>query len=358
MGATMVHTHRLASPDRRAFTIIELIVVIAVIGVLVGLLIPAVQSAREAARRSQCANNLKQIGLAIHGYHDAQGCLPPGWMKNFDPRYVGSDPPCASALIDKSLLVLILPGMDQVVLYNSINQVLNIKSRENRTVFPITVSAYTCPSDNGGGGPRRMEMQRLIRDGFADPGERLDTVFASYGGCLGSFFVAADSTGAQGCKVDPRAIVQLNGPFGTSPIRLSAVSDGLGQTIFVAERATAPMRGWGEMFYGLSGWYFSGSLQDTLITGFFPPNAFRKVDSLFPAGASSLHPGGLNLLMGDGSVRFIADSVNTWPYDSESGEPVGAIRDPGGYWKYTPSPGVWQALSTRAGGEVIGSGAY
>jgi prepilin-type processing-associated H-X9-DG protein len=112
------------------------------------------------------------------------------------------------------------------------------------------------------------------------------------------------------------------------------------------------------LLYNRSVWYFTGSLQDTLITTFFPPNAFLKVDSPFPAGASSLHPGGLNLLMGDGSARFMADTVNTWPYEPDNGLPVGSVRDPGGFWKNTPPPGVWQAIATRAGGEVIGSGSY
>lgn len=354
----MVNMTRSPLASARAFTLIEMVVVIAIIGILAGLLIPAIQTARESARRSQCSNNLKQIGLAIHGYHDSHGCLPPGYMKSFDPRYVGLDPPCATALVDKSFLVLILPGMEQSALYNSINQMLNIESRENRTVQPIAVSTYACPSDPGAGYPRPMAMRGLIDRGLADPGEQLEAVFTSYEACFGSYFVAAEPTADNGCTIDPRALEQINGAFGRAPVRLSSVRDGLGQTIFVAERATTPMREWDEMLYQRCGWYYSGSLQDTLFTGFFPPNAFRKAESPFPCGASSLHPGGLNLLMGDGSVRFMADTVNTWPYDPESGFPVGATRDPGGYWTNTPTLGIWQALSTRSGGEVIGSNTY
>ncbi|MFI5460891.1 MAG: DUF1559 domain-containing protein [Isosphaerales bacterium] len=354
----MVITTRSVAVSARAFTLIELVVVIAIIGILAGLLLPAVQSAREAARKSQCASNLSQMGLAIHSYHDSHGCLPPGWMKNFDPRYAGLNPPCGPALVDKSFLVLILPGVEQSALYNSINQALNIESRENRTIHPVAVSAYACPSDPGSGHARPVAMEGLIQRGLADPGEHLDAVFASYGACLGSFFVAAEPTVDHGCRVDPRAITQLNGPFGIAPVSLASVRDGLGQTAFVAERATAPMREWGETLYGRCGWYYTGSLQDTLTTSFFPPNAFRKVDSPFPSGASSLHPGGLNVLMGDGSVRFIGDTVNTWPSDPESGVPVGAIHNPGGYWEHTPPAGVWQALWTRASGEVVSGDAY
>lgn len=354
----MVATTRLTAVHERAFSLIEAIVVIAVVGILAGLLIPAIQAAREAARHSQCANNLKQIGVAIHSYHDSYGSLPPGYMKSFDPRYLGLEPPCATALVDKSFLVLILPGMEHMALYNSINQMLNIESRENRTIHPIAVSMYACPSDPGAGYPRAIAMRSLVDRGLADPGERLEAVFTSYEACFGSYFVAAEPTTDHGCRIDPKAIEQMNGAFGRPPVRLASIRDGLGQTIFVAERATAPMREWDEMLYQRCGWYYVGSLQDTLFTGFFPPNAFLKADSPFPCGASSLHPGGLNLLMGDGSVRFIADTVDTWPFDPASGSPRGAIRDPGGFWTNTPPPGIWQALSTRAGGEVIASGAY
>jgi prepilin-type processing-associated H-X9-DG protein len=87
---------------------------------------------------------------------------------------------------------------------------------------------------------------------------------------------------------------------------------------------------------------------------------FRKVSrvagSRFPASASSLHPGGLNALMADGSARFIKDSINTWPYDEMTGEPAGSTFTPDRGWANLPSPGIWQMLATRAGGEVVGSG--
>lgn len=341
---------------RGGFTLIEVLVVIAVIGVLAGLLLPAVQSAREAARRSQCSNNLRQIGLALHGYDETQGCLPPGWMKSFDPRYAGgANPPCLNAPVDKSYLVMILPGVEQAALYNAVNQSLHIESRENRTVHPVVISTFACPSDTGAGHARGQDTTVMVKVGMAGPSEQLQAAFTSYTACLGSFYVVAEPTLRHECQVDPKALAQLNGPFGLAPVRLASIRDGLSQTVFVAERTTEPLRQWGPIVSTRDGWYYVGSLNNTLFTGFFPPNAFRKVDMPFSAGASSLHPGGLNTLLGDGSVKFIKDTISTWPYDPASGEPVGATRDPGGFWRNTPSPGVWQALTSSSGGEVVWS---
>jgi prepilin-type N-terminal cleavage/methylation domain-containing protein/prepilin-type processing-associated H-X9-DG protein len=340
------------------FTLIELLVVIFMIGLLAAFLMPAVQSAREAARRARCVNNLRQIGLALHTYHDSHGSLPPGLLDNFDPRYPSSSKlPCGQATIDKSFLVMILPGLEQTALYNAINQSLNIESRENRTIFTVSVGVFACPSDPSSGHARHADTSHMVKAGMADPGEQLSAVCTSYAACLGTLSPFASPDGQGVCTPDPRAIAQFDGSFGVSTISLAAVTDGLSNTIFVAERATTPFRRWPDPIYSLYGWYFAGNTGGTLFSSFTPINAYRKINLPLRTSASSLHPGGVNVLMGDGSVRFVKETIDSWPVEPLTGFPQGAERNLGGFWSNLPRPGLWQALCTRAGGENVGSGA-
>ena len=350
---------------RRGFTLIELLVVVAILSLLMALLLPAVQSAREAARRLQCVNNLKQIGLALHGYHDAMGCLPPGRMKTYDPRYAGSNPPCSSTIIDKSFLIMVLPGMEQAALYDAVNQNLSIFGRENRTVHPAMVDSYACPSDPEAR-VREADPSHMIGPGFATADEQLMMAFTSYSGCFGSFDVNALPGPDNDCSPAPRLRAQADGVLGDSyPITLAAVRDGLSHTIFVSEKATARFealdRDRGPIF-SRWGWSISGNPGDTLFTTFYPPNMIDRVAAVagrsHALAASSLHPGGANVAMGDGSVRFVKDTIQSWPYSRLTGEPLGASRTADGWWTDLPPAGVWQALGTRHGGELIDAGAF
>jgi hypothetical protein len=147
-------------------------------------------------------------------------------------------------------------------------------------------------------------------------------------------------------------------------VREADVTDGLSNTLMAYEKALATFRSIdpsGSLHDGY-GWYVSSWWGGSLGTSFFPPNMFRKVSRLagtrFAASASSLHPGGLYAVMADGSVRFIKETINTWPYDDLTGEPVGSVETPERWWANLPPPGVWQRLATRSGGEVIGAEAW
>ena len=341
---------------RHGLTLIESLVVVAVIGVLAALLVPAVQAGREAARRISCGNNLRQIGLALHAYHGVHECLPPGRIKSYDPRYSGTNPPCTSTTIDKSYLVMLLPFIEQRSLYDSMNHSLHVASRENRTSHTVGVGCFACPSDPDSGTARRIDLTDMLRGGMADPGERLLGVFTSYPGCYGSVPVQADATPENGCRVPPRVAGQVDGSFtDLPPVRFAHFADGLGATFLVAERATTTLRDWGDIIRDRSGWYFTGNWCDTLVAGSYPPNAWRRFDLPFPSGASSMHPGGLNVLMGDGSVRFVRDGIDSWPI-GDDGDPLGARRESDGYWSGLPRAGVWQAHWSRAGGDATADG--
>ena len=337
------------SRSRRGFTLIEVLVVIAIIGFLIALLLPAVQAARAAARRAQCTNNLKQIGLALHGYHGAFGSLPQGQLESS---------------IGKSVWTRILPQLEQQPLYNAINQNVSIFSIENRTIQSVGLGLFSCPDDPGAT-VREGEPSILVSYGFASPGEHFQMSFTSYVACLG----ATDTTPHVLASGDTRSPAIPEGAFShVSPLTFAAIRDGLSQTIFTSERATAYLRELTAVnpnIFPRCGWYFSSGTseaEDTLFLTFYPPNMPRKVAAGagydHAAAASSLHPGGLNALFGDGSVRFIKDTISTWPFDPITGRPAGAREGHLGNWDNLPTPGIWQALSTISGGESVSSDAY
>ncbi len=253
--------------------------------------------------------------------------------------------------------------MEQPALYNAINQDLAIIGGENSTVHSLAVSSFACPSDPMSGWPRNLNSGALSKYGISDPAYM---VFTSYAGMIGSLPVLAQPLPGNNCVVPGTLIAQCNGVFNDlSPIRLSSVTDGLSNTIFMAEKATTILQELNVLnpqYAAKHGWYITGNWGDTLITALYPPNACDKVAAVSMAAwtnsASSMHPGGLNVLMGDGSVRFIKDTIQTWPFNMISGNPAGASQNGQGAWVNLPPSGVWQALSTRNGGELVGSEAY
>jgi prepilin-type processing-associated H-X9-DG protein len=353
--------------DRRrvGFTIVELLVALGVIGLLIALLLPAVQSAREAARRARCQTNLRQIGIAVQAYHDRLGAFPPGRIPSFDVRYAGPAPPCTSLLIDRSVFIAILPDLEQGALHAAINHSLTIFGYENRSLVIQSIGVLACPSDPDAGAPRRAIL------GPDTPSELMPTdplrlSFTSYVFNHGSIDTGGLPALFAGCRVPSQVQAEANGVFNDLvSVRVSEITDGTSQTMMAAERATSLLAGLetgAPDIHARYGWYVAGNKGDTLFTSFYPINMPLRVGGFagyaHARAASSNHPGGVNVLMADGSARFVRESIDTWAFDRYSGQPVGAVRTAGGWWSALPSGGVWQGLATRAGGELISASDY
>ena len=282
-------------PRKRGFTLIELLVVIAIIAILIALLLPAVQQAREAARRSACKNNLKQIGLALHNYHDTHRIFPPGWINVSDNNRLGWG-------------TMILPSLDQAALYNAIGEeggfntdwgvTGNIPTEEAKTVL----SVFICPTDPMGG---------------------INTDIGSFGksNYVGSY-TASNADG----DADINASFYMN-----SNRRIRDYTDGTSNTLQIGERSTyndpggpngvgsiwiGPRTGGANIFeYTMRIGRRTGSSPDYYING-----------SLWHT-ASSRHVGGAHFLFGDGKVKFLSENINHELYSAlgtlDGGEVVG-----------------------------------
>ena len=322
---------------RRGFTLIELLVVIAIIAVLIALLLPAVQAAREAARRAQCVNNLKQMGLALHNYHDAIGTFPMSYVayQAFKDGATDTTPGWAWS-------TMILPQLEQSTLFNATNFTLAVEAAANTTVGRSSISTYLCPSDPIPGGPFSVSNAG---------GTALATVSpTSYAACVGND--AADST--TGLNNDGLG----NGVmFRNSRIRLADITDGSSQTILVGERAWSINNGtWaGVVNNGVIRRGPSNPCPTTGLAYYLAATLVQAHCNVLntnsdPDGGlddfSSRHPGGANSLFGDGSVRFLKSVL------ANNG------KDGGGNTIYSPASKILQALGTRAGWEVLSSDSY
>jgi prepilin-type N-terminal cleavage/methylation domain-containing protein/prepilin-type processing-associated H-X9-DG protein len=267
--------------SRKAFTLIELLVVISIIAVLIALLVPAVQKVREAAARTQCINNLKQIGLAMHGFHDAAKKLPPGYSAS--AAYPSTAPGWGWA-------AYILPYMDQGVLQSNINFQQPVQSQSAiRTMVPI----FLCPSDIVTPTPFSITDSSLTPLAQAAP--------SSYAASVGD-----DSSDV----ADPTG----NGIFyRNSQTRLTDITDGTSNTVMVGDRAWSQTKGiWAGAPDGAM--VFAGVL-NPWSSAIAPSQAFVLVHNNWinittdaDGGLddfSSNHPGGVNLVFADGTVHFI-----------------------------------------------------
>ena len=258
---------------RRAFTLIELLVVIAIIAVLIALLLPAVQQAREAARRTQCRNNLHQIGLALHNYHDTHSTFPPGIIRWGSPSFYMT-----------TWAVQILPFLDEAALYNACNMAIDMstspQNQANKTVCQSFLSQYLCPSDGPGllqarGAPANMD--------FAEGNYRCNSGRDELA-CLSQAPAAANAGPLYAC----------------SRVRIRDIRDGTSNTLAVGESTGAKevRATWANQSNG-----HTKTPMNKLVTTWPEQYAF-----------GSRHEGGAFFLMCDGQVRFLSENIDFSTY--------------------------------------------
>ncbi len=285
------HGRRVTRPG---FTLIELLVVIAIIGILVALLLPAVQQAREAARRTQCKNNLKQMGLALHNYHDTHNMLPPAWV-GVDPQLFLAS---ANGINGWGWGAKVLPQLDQSPLYGRINFSQSVLESQNLEVRALPLAVFRCPSDSG--------AQRFTIHSHEDDSPLAELATANYIGNFGT-------TEMHACEdLPPGVVCQGNGMlFHNSSLRFADVQDGLTQTFLIGERRTLESQGWFSTWAGHIP-HGAESAQRILGSADHTPNHPNNHFDDF----GSNHVGGAHFLMGDGSVRFISANIDQNTYQS------------------------------------------
>ncbi len=289
----------LPSRRARAFTLVELLVVIAIIGILVALLLPAVQAAREAARRMSCQNNMKQLGLALHNYHDTHKALPPSSTRS--PRH--------------SWAPFLLPFIEQGNLYDQYDWNRNWDHRNNQPAITTPVSVFRCPS-----APSRLKRLDTVRRGIM-------SATCDYAPIAGVASIVVRSGYIQNTDLRGAIVARLF-------VRMAEITDGTSNTIFMGEDADRPAfwisKGRGPNNNTPGGGNLSvrngrvrgAGWADT--SNAIPLHTFRR-DGLRVPGpcpinctnnneAFSFHPGGFDTAFADGSVRFLAETISIATY--------------------------------------------
>ncbi len=274
---------------RKAFTLIELLVVIAIIAILIALLLPAVQQAREAARRTQCKNNLKQIGIAMHTYHDT--------YKSFASGLIGGT--------SWSWGTMILPFIEQSGLHQQLETESNnwgpidVSNADMLALMRTSISSYRCPSDTG----KKLNDQRQV------DGQNVAT--SNYVGVLGNFFNTQNGT--------PYDIISGgsyrggNGLlFFDSEVAMRDIIDGTSNTLMVGERDSRNHRAsvWVSTTQSGSPAGFSNRHYTYSPAGFAESSRDAKINGTHNNAFGSEHPGGAQFVLSDGSVTFLSENIS------------------------------------------------
>jgi prepilin-type N-terminal cleavage/methylation domain-containing protein/prepilin-type processing-associated H-X9-DG protein len=306
---------------RAAFTLIELLVVISIIAVLIGLLVPAVQKVRGAAARIKCANNLKQMGLAVHNYHDTLGSLPNGHLETCPAGTgTGNEGPCQYF---SGLFIQILPYIEQDVLFKTYNNnVPNLTNsfRQNSAFCQQTVPIYLCPADQRAG--QILAPETIAPNGGGQPGNNLLYMASSYKGMSGIGNTNNTDTyagywdevkSAQSAHPNGMGAFHGDGYSGLNASRLTDVTDGLSNTLFIGERHTRTHITRGPFWADTFNLYSMGASWPYSITLLADYDACQaKINSNYcKYGWGSLHPsGGINFLFGDGHVQAVMPGID------------------------------------------------
>lgn len=306
------------------FTLVELLVVIAIIGILVALLLPAIQAAREAARRTQCANRLKQLSLGLHNYHDTHGKFPAGQITNPPgPRRSkggASDPSCTDGGVnDAPWTLLLLPFIEQSAIYeglefrtNSLRGLTQSGTVANRALQEQRNLAFECPSD---------------------PNSRSPNQNINYLGVQGGGDYATIRAQGKACRAYGTRSYYFNGTFyGNSEVSFKDIIDGASNTFILGESRYVTLRtetGTTGYTYWM-GWSFGswGDAPGLVSATFYPINGSTFIPgTVYNLDVATMyfgswHPGGCHFATGDGAVHFIDESIGLSLYQS-----LGTIAD-------------------------------